>query len=143
MQVGIIHGGPEQNEKMEKGEPTLSYGFTPTIKLRHPSYAPGHWLSWCWGFFYIFKKDFIYLLLERGEGREKERERNASTLLDDQIYDDACALTRDGTGDLSLCRTVPNRLSHAGQGSFPGSWAFRLRWGLNSIASSSPALLSH
>ena len=24
----------------------------------------------------FFKKDFIYLLLERGEGREKERERN-------------------------------------------------------------------
>ena len=25
-----------------------------------------------------FKKDFVYLLLERGEGREKERERNIS-----------------------------------------------------------------
>ena len=24
----------------------------------------------------FFKKDFIYLFLERGEGREKERERN-------------------------------------------------------------------
>ena len=27
-------------------------------------------------FFSSFLKDFIYLLLERGEGREKERERN-------------------------------------------------------------------
>ena len=27
------------------------------------------------------KKDFIYLLLERGEGREKERERNIKVLL--------------------------------------------------------------
>ena len=25
---------------------------------------------------FIFLKDFIYLLFERGEGREKERERN-------------------------------------------------------------------
>ena len=25
---------------------------------------------------YFFKKDFIYLFLERGEGREKEREKN-------------------------------------------------------------------
>ena len=27
-------------------------------------------------FFYFYFKDFIYLLSERGEGREKERERN-------------------------------------------------------------------
>ena len=26
--------------------------------------------------FFFFLKDFIYLFLERGEGREKERERN-------------------------------------------------------------------
>ena len=26
----------------------------------------------------IFKKDVVYLLLERGEGREKERERNSN-----------------------------------------------------------------
>ena len=34
-------------------------------------------LNCCFSFF-IFFKDFIYLLLERGEGREKERERNIS-----------------------------------------------------------------
>ena len=27
-------------------------------------------------FIYLFILDFIYLLLERGEGRKKERERN-------------------------------------------------------------------
>ena len=30
---------------------------------------------------YLFFKDFIYLLLERVEGREKERERNISVWL--------------------------------------------------------------
>ena len=29
----------------------------------------------------LFLKDFIYLLLERGEGREKKRERNIDQLL--------------------------------------------------------------
>ena len=28
------------------------------------------------GFIYLFLKGFIYLFLERGEGKEKERERN-------------------------------------------------------------------
>ena len=32
----------------------------------------------CILFIFNFKKDFIHLLLERGEGREKERERNIS-----------------------------------------------------------------
>ena len=32
-------------------------------------------------FFKIFFKDFIYLFLERGEGREKERERNIDVWL--------------------------------------------------------------
>ena len=31
--------------------------------------------------FYLFLKDFIYLFLERGEGREKERERNIDVWL--------------------------------------------------------------
>ena len=29
----------------------------------------------------LFKKDFIYLFLERGEGREEERERNINVWL--------------------------------------------------------------
>ena len=32
----------------------------------------------CFYFLFFFLKDFIYLLLERGEGREKEKEINIS-----------------------------------------------------------------
>ena len=39
-----------------------------------------------------FKKDFIYLFLKRGEGREKERERNINVWL---------PLERPLTGDLA------------------------------------------
>ena len=35
---------------------------------------PKTYLSYAW--MYFFKKDFIYLFLEMEEGREKERERN-------------------------------------------------------------------
>ena len=41
-----------------------------------------NWVVWfflvlsLFSFNLFLKKDFIYLLLERGEGREKERERN-------------------------------------------------------------------
>ena len=53
------------------------------------------------------------LFLERGEGREKEREKNIDQL---PATTQACALTGNRTGDLSLCRTKLNQLSHAGQG---------------------------
>ena len=50
--------------------------------------------------FRFFKKDFIYLLLKRGEGREKERERHITVflplmrlLLGTQPATQACALT--------------------------------------------------
>ena len=33
-----------------------------------------------WVYFSLFIKDFIYLFLETGEGREKERERNIDRL---------------------------------------------------------------
>ena len=49
---------------------------------------------------FFFLKYFIYLLLERGEGREKERERNISVwwpltrpLLETWPTTQACALT--------------------------------------------------
>ena len=57
----------------------------------------------------LFKKDFIYLLLERGEGREKDRERNTWPTTQ------ACALTRTRTSDLLVHRLVLNPLSHTGQ----------------------------
>ena len=43
-------------------------------------------MSGFWGFYVttgkaIFLKDFVYLFLERGEGREKERQRNIKVWL--------------------------------------------------------------
>ena len=43
---------------------------------------------------FLFLKDFIYLLLEREEGREKERERNISVRSIDRLLL-ACALRGD------------------------------------------------
>ena len=45
----------------------------------------------------FFKKDYIYLLLERGEGREKERERN----IIDQEKHRLVASNTPPTGDLA------------------------------------------
>ena len=67
---------------------------------------------------HFFKR--FYLFLERGEGREKEREGNiyqlplAHTLTP---ATQACAQIRNRTSDLLLCGTTPNQLSHTGQGS--------------------------
>ena len=77
---------------------------------------------------WIFE-DFIYLFIERGEGRENEKERNInakeerrlvafriSPALGPEPTTQACALTRDRTSDLLFCGTIPNRLSHTGLG---------------------------
>ena len=54
----------------------------------------------------LFFKDFIYLFLERGEGREKERGKNINVwlplkhpLLETWPATQACALTGNRTGD--------------------------------------------
>ena len=67
----------------------------------------------------VFKKDFIYLFLERGE----ERERNVNVWLplmwppvETWPTTQACALTGNGTGDPS--QLVLNPLSHTSQGFF-------------------------
>ena len=73
-----------------------------------------------------FSKDFIYFL-ERGEGRDKEREtlmceRNIDRLpltcpqLGTWPAAQACALTGNWTVDLFVCRGVLNPLSHNSQG---------------------------
>ena len=69
----------------------------------------------------IFSKDFIYLFLDRG--REKERERNIHVwlphtrpLLGTWPATQACALTGNPTGNLSVPRPALNPLSHASQG---------------------------
>ena len=68
-------------------------------------------------------KDFIYFVLERGEGKEKERERNITAwlplmrpLLGDWPATQACALTGNRTIDLSVCGKMPNPLRHTSQG---------------------------
>ena len=77
-------------------------------------------------YFYPHSRTCI-LILERWEGREKERERNidvrekhqsgASHKRPDQGPNLQCALTRNRTGDLLLCSMMPNQLSHTGQSS--------------------------
>ena len=72
---------------------------------------------------WLFKKiDFsTYLFLERGDGREKERERNTDWLpvahpkQGPWFTAQACALTGNQTGDLSVYGTMPNPLSHISQ----------------------------
>ena len=68
-----------------------------------------------------FFKDFIF----RGEGREKERERNIYVwlplmrpLLGTWPTTQACALTENQTGDPLVSRLMLNPLSHTSQGAF-------------------------
>ena len=71
----------------------------------------------------LFFKDFIYFFLERGEGNEKERERNINVWLPlahpplgtwPKIQ--VCALTGNATSDPLVLRPVLNALSHTSQG---------------------------
>ena len=74
-----------------------------------------------------FFKDFIYLFLEEGKDEEREAlmmcERNTDQLsfahpqLGTWPTTQACALTRNLTNDLSVCRLTLNPLSHTSQGS--------------------------
>ena len=71
----------------------------------------------------LFKKlDFIYLFLERGEKREKERENDIHWLplscpqLGTWPTTQSCALTGNQTSTLLVCRLVLNPLSHTSQG---------------------------
>ena len=67
-----------------------------------------------------FKK-VIYLILERGEGREKEKERNINlwlplTSLGTWPAIQACALSGNHTCDPLVCRPTLNPLRHTSQG---------------------------
>ena len=72
----------------------------------------------------FFKKDFIYLFLERGEGRERTINVRGNINLLPLAHPQpgiwpatqACALPGNQTSDLSLCRTMPRPLSHTSQG---------------------------
>ena len=69
---------------------------------------------------YIHSLKILFIYFQRGEGREKERERNINC----KRYIDwlplaatqACALTRNWTGNLLVRRPVLNPLSHSNQG---------------------------
>ena len=82
--------------------------------------------SWFSGYIFEgFKKSFIYLFLNRGEGREKERERNVSVwlplvrpLLRTWPTTQACALTGNRTSNSLVCRPALKPLSHTSQGVF-------------------------
>ena len=70
-----------------------------------------------------FKKYFIYLFLERGEGKEKEMERNInvwlpliSPLLGTRPTAHAYALTGNRTDEPLVRRSALNPLSHTSQG---------------------------
>ena len=70
-----------------------------------------------------FLKCFIYLFLERGEGREKERERNINVwlplmcpLLGTWPTTQTYALTGNPTSDSLVHRLALNPLSHTSQG---------------------------
>ena len=70
----------------------------------------------------IFLKDFVYLFLERGEGREKERERNISMWLPLTYFHpgtwpatQTCALAGNWTGDPVVHRSALNPVHHISQ----------------------------
>ena len=71
---------------------------------------------------FIQKKDIIYIFLERGEGKKKERDRNinmwlplAHPLLRTWPIIQACALTGSQIGNLLVHRSTLNPLSYASQ----------------------------
>ena len=73
-------------------------------------------------FFFLKTYLFIYLFIERGEGREKERERNidvwlplAHPSLGTWPTTQACSLTGDWTSDPLVLRLALNSLSHTSQ----------------------------
>ena len=83
----------------------------------------------------FFKKSLFYLFLDRGEGRDKERERNLNVwlpLMHPQLgtwpATQACALTGSQTSDPLVHRPALNSLSHTSQGSFPFLLFFNKKW---------------
>ena len=75
----------------------------------------------------FFLKKILFIYFQR-EGREKDKERNINARekligcfspmprLGTKPTTQACALTRNQIGDLLLCGTMPNQLSHTSRG---------------------------
>ena len=68
----------------------------------------------------LFKKIFIFDFRERGWERERGRETSIGCLLytsqGTEPATQACVLTENQTGDLSVLGMMPNQLSHTSQG---------------------------
>ena len=76
----------------------------------------------------IFYTDYLFIFRDRGREGERggkkhccERETSIGCLScvpwpGTEPVTQACALTRNQTGDLLLCGTMPNQMSHTGQG---------------------------
>ena len=75
-------------------------------------------------FFLFFKKDFIYLFLEKEKEGKREGEKHQcvvaahTPLLGTWPVTQACVLTRNQTGDPLVHSPALNPLSHTSQGSF-------------------------
>ena len=89
---------------------------------------------------YLFKKDFIYLCLDRGQGREKDWERNINVwlplthpLLGMWPATQICALTGYRTGDPLVCRSALYPLSYTSQGEILSNFKLKNKfcWGPN------------
>ena len=73
-------------------------------------------------FFVLFLKKILFIFIDRGEGRDKERERNInvwlplmSPLLGTWLATRACALTGNWTDDPLVPRLMLNPLSYTSQ----------------------------
>ena len=92
----------------------------------HQCLSPSLYIWYAWSFLksiLLFLKYCIYLFLERGEGREKEGERNINVwlplmcpVLRTWPATQACALTGNRTGNPLVHRLALNPLSHTSQG---------------------------
>ena len=104
----------------------------------------------------FLKRFYVFIFRERGEGREKERERDidgAEKLIGCLLHaptpaTQACALTGNLSGDLSLCRTTLIQVKSGLQENFNSahlvmnrpSWlTFHLKiWGRNTAMAPLP-----
>ena len=116
------------------------YGFGIFNILSNSHVGGSAWSEWCRLSFlsswvlshilsssvtFLFFKDFIYLYLERGEGSEKEWERNINVwlslvlpLLGAWPATQACTLTGNWTSNPVVHRPALNPLKHTSQGFF-------------------------
>ena len=114
-----------QNGRAMWGRLPVSHKAKRSVSIRSSNHATTYLPNWVENL-HLHKKPALkyflrlYLFLEWGEGKEKERERNilplGCTPLRDRTTTQLCALTGNLMGNLSFCGTMPNPLSHTCQG---------------------------